>query len=113
MPLVGVRASTVSRRGQQCQAVGEAVPAFARAAQAHAPLRNRSILRLYRGAAMPIWSSLQGKTRHGSPRRNPARRITARRTLLLEALEDRCLLSGNLWTQRGGDAGHTSYVDVT
>ncbi len=41
------------------------------------------------------------------------RRAAPRRTILsLTRLEDRCLLSATLWTQRGGDAGHTSYVDV-
>src|SRR5262249_43062205 len=32
--------------------------------------------------------------------------------LSLTPLEDRCLLSASLWTQRGGDAGHTGYVDT-
>ena len=36
-----------------------------------------------------------------------------RRRLLLESLEHRNLMAGDLWTQRGGDAGHTSYVDTT
>src|SRR5215207_6459978 len=36
-----------------------------------------------------------------------------RRVLVLAPLEDRCVPAGNLWTQRGGDAGHTGYADVT
>lgn len=32
---------------------------------------------------------------------------------LLDALEDRCVPTATLWTQRGGDAGHSSYVDVS
>jgi VCBS repeat-containing protein len=35
-----------------------------------------------------------------------------RRMLLLAPLEDRCVPAGNLWAQRGGDAGHTGYADV-
>ena len=35
------------------------------------------------------------------------------RRLLCEWLEDRRLLAGNVWTQRGGNAGHTGYVDET
>lgn len=35
------------------------------------------------------------------------------RRLFLESLEDRRLLAADVWDQRGGDAGHTSYVDTS
>src|SRR5262245_19308616 len=35
------------------------------------------------------------------------------RQLVVAALEERCVPTADLWTQRGGDAGHTSYVDVS
>ncbi len=35
------------------------------------------------------------------------------RRLRLEGLEERRYLAGDLWTQRGGDAGHDYYVDTT
>src|SRR5687767_4194916 len=35
-----------------------------------------------------------------------------RRMLFLAPLEDRCVPAGTLWSQRGGDAGHTGYADV-
>src|SRR5262249_49758105 len=63
---------------------------------------------------MAIWSLHLG--RNSSPRfphRAPARRANRPRTLSVGMLEDRCLLSASLWTQRGGDAGHTAYVDTT
>src|SRR5262245_18215674 len=64
------------------------------------------------GVLMTIWSSLRTKVAHTSRRKGPGRRVS-RPILRLEALEDRCLLSANLWTQRGGDAGHTAYVDTS
>ena len=39
-------------------------------------------------------------------------RGTRRLTPFLNALEERRLLSGDAWTQRGGDAGHAAFVDV-
>src|SRR5262245_26222302 len=63
---------------------------------------------------MAVWSLFPGKCRPASPRKRSSRSATRRRpTLHLMALEDRCVPSATLWTQRGGDAGHTGYVDVT
>src|SRR6266496_168291 len=63
---------------------------------------------------MAIWSSLFGKRLPASPRKRSSRGAPRRRTVLhLTPLEDRCLLSATLWSQRGGDAGHSGYVDVT
>lgn len=44
-----------------------------------------------------------------------ARQASGRRhrRVSLEHLEVRSLLAGDIWTQRGGDAGHTGYVDVS
>lgn len=39
-------------------------------------------------------------------------RTKARPQLLFETLERRYMLAGDIWSQRGGDAGHTSFVDV-
>ena len=64
------------------------------------------------GAAMSIRTLLFGKGRIATPRRNSPRRPASQRSLTLHALEERCVPSGNVWTQRGGDAGHTGYVDV-
>jgi VCBS repeat-containing protein len=62
---------------------------------------------------MAAWSSLLGKGLQMSPRKLSARGSARRRTTLcLTPLEDRCLLSATLWTQRGGDAGHTAYAAV-
>src|SRR5262245_59253209 len=62
---------------------------------------------------MAVWSLFPGKCRPASPRKRSSRSATRRRpTLHLMALEDRCVPSATLWTQRGGDAGHTGYVDV-
>ncbi len=36
-----------------------------------------------------------------------------RRKLRMEILETRRYLAGDLWTQRGGDAGHDNYVDTS
>jgi hypothetical protein len=64
---------------------------------------------------MAIWSFLRRKGLRASPRKRPSRAGAAPHTApRLTRLEDRCLLSGGtLWTQRGGDAGHTSYADVS
>src|SRR5579885_819023 len=63
---------------------------------------------------MAIWSLLVGKGLRRSARKQPARRPAPRRTLFhLTQLEDRCVPSGTTWTQRGGNAGHTNYVDVS
>ena len=40
-------------------------------------------------------------------------RTPRRRGLCLIPLEDRCVPAGGLWTQRGGDRGHTGFADVT
>src|SRR5437667_12212632 len=62
---------------------------------------------------MAIWSFLFGKGVPESLRKQPSRGAAPRRIRpCLTQLEDRCLLSATLWTQRGGDAGHTGYVDV-
>src|SRR5262245_18443518 len=62
---------------------------------------------------MAIWSSLFGKRLSASPRKRSSRGPMRRRTVpRLTPLEDRCLLSATLWSQRGGDARHTGYVDV-
>ncbi|HVK10089.1 MAG TPA: Ig-like domain-containing protein [Gemmataceae bacterium] len=34
------------------------------------------------------------------------------RPLRLDPLEDRCVPAGGVWAQRGGDPGHTNYVDI-
>jgi VCBS repeat-containing protein len=63
---------------------------------------------------MAIWSSLLDKCLPASSRKRSPRGTTRRRTVLhLTPLEDRCLLSAALWTQRAGDAGHSGYADVT
>jgi hypothetical protein len=61
---------------------------------------------------MRIWPLGLGRVLRGPSLRRFNRKREAR-ALSLEALEDRCLLSAGLWTQRGGDAGHTGYVDVS
>lgn len=43
--------------------------------------------------------------------RNAVRQGRHRR-LTLESLEDRQLLAGDVWTQRGSDSGHTSYLEI-
>src|SRR5262245_312009 len=62
---------------------------------------------------MALWSLRLRNSLPRLPRRIPARRANRRRPLSVGMLEDRCLLSATLWTQRGGDAGHTAYVDTT
>ncbi len=62
---------------------------------------------------MTVWSSLLRKYLPTSSRKRAPRRAPRRPTVLrLTPLEDRCLLSADLWTQRGGDAGHSGYADV-
>lgn len=61
---------------------------------------------------MPLWSFLRGK-RRPIVSQPPFRVESSRRaTLSVMELEDRCLLSSTLWTQRGADAGHTGYIDI-
>lgn len=51
----------------------------------------------------------------GGRRRKSSARVPAWRRPVpgLTPLEERRLLSGNTWTQRGGDSGHTAYVDIS
>src|SRR5687768_12499744 len=46
-------------------------------------------------------------------RRAAASRIREKHRLLFESLECRTLLAGDVWTQRGSDSGHTSYLDIS
>src|SRR5438128_2625906 len=52
---------------------------------------------------MAIWP-FRRKARHESHARKSSRAGGARRIPVVEALEDRCLLSSVVWTQRGTDA---------
>lgn len=61
---------------------------------------------------MVIWSSLFGKGFRASAKKRSPRGTALRRPLRLTVLEDRSLPSGTVWTERGGDGGHTGYVDV-
>lgn len=49
---------------------------------------------------------------HGVGRRRWGGGGASHAVAALESLEDRCLLSADMWTQRGGDAGHSSYVET-
>ncbi len=62
---------------------------------------------------MTLWSSLLRKYLPAPSRKRSSRRAPRRRAVLeLMPLEDRCLLSADLWTQRGGDAGHSGYANM-
>src|SRR5207244_3596110 len=117
------------RLARQCQpavfGVGRTAPGFA-GRRCEAASKSKMTLTddlfsaeacFRRGVTMAIFSLLFGTARRRFSLRDrrslTERKATTRRTLLLEALEDRCLLSTNLWTQRGGDAGHTAYADVS
>src|SRR5262245_64715537 len=61
---------------------------------------------------MTRWSFFNRQTRRGTRQKDAARDKPWRKPLSLERLEDRTVPS-TLWTQRGGDAGHSGYVDAT
>lgn len=62
-------------------------------------------------------AALFDRAMQGSPRPRSARprmsRWQSAPLSAVESLEDRSLLSATVWTQRGGDAGHTAYVDLS
>src|SRR5262245_3431423 len=59
-------------------------------------------------------TSFRSRLFRPAPRcRNSSRGGSGRRPLFFEALEDRSLPSGTVWSQRGGDSGHSGYADVT
>ena len=61
---------------------------------------------------MPLVKSIRKLVKFQGHR--PVRmQVKRHRTEHTELLEERLLLAADVWTQRGGDAGHTSYVDVS